>query len=64
MERLCLIPPYFPFSGLSVFPLLQEEDEEEEEEYYEGILFCNTDDGDHEDAVIEDEPIFDEDDEG
>ena len=38
-------------------------DNKEEEEYYEETLFFDTDDGENEDAIIGDEPIFDEDDE-
>ena len=38
-------------------------DDEEEEEYYEKSLFYDTDDGEDADAVIGDEPIFDEEDE-
>ena len=36
--------------------------DEEEEEYYEEPLFIDTANGEDEDAVIRDEPIFDEDD--
>ena len=38
-------------------------DDEEEEEYHEESLFYDTDDGEDADAVIGDEPIFDEEDE-
>ena len=38
-------------------------DDEEEEQYHEKSLFYDTDDGEDADAVIGDEPIFDEEDE-
>ena len=67
MERdsqvfLALIPHSNRYSDEEV-----SDDEEEEnfcqEEYYEHNLFFDTDDGEDEDAIIGDEPIFDEKDE-